>query len=75
VAPATAERKRDRERRSPPSGPAHTLLIVEPHWRHVRHHNREKRSDIDAGFHRRCDAEEIEIVGEGKLLTDWNILE
>src|SRR5579871_3352306 len=56
VTAASAKRESHRECRAPATCAANALLIVEPQWRHVRHHYGEKRANIDARFHRRSHA-------------------
>jgi hypothetical protein len=75
VAPSPAQRQRDRHRRSPSSGTSDALLVVEAHRGHVRHHRRQERTDIDAGFHGRRDAEKVQIFGEPVLVPNVDVLE
>jgi hypothetical protein len=62
VTSAAAQRNRERERLASTPGPADTLLVVEPHRRHVREHDCLQTADIDADLHRRRDAEDVDLV-------------
>ena len=75
MAAAAAKRQRQRHRRSPPAGPPDALLVVEAHRRHVGHHDRKQRTDVNASFHRRRHAEQVDVVRDGVLITDSDVLE
>src|SRR5437899_7408463 len=47
----SANRQGNRERILASPGPTNTLLVVEPHWRHVGHHYCLKAPDVHADLH------------------------
>jgi hypothetical protein len=56
VGAIAAQRDSERKRLAQPSSPSYALLIVKALWRHVRHHYRLQRANIDPNLHRRRDA-------------------
>src|SRR5687767_5549613 len=73
---ATADRDGYRQRVPPSTGSAHTLLVVEALWWHVRQGDRVEASDIDACLHGGRYAQEVQFVGFRDLLAgDENALE
>ncbi len=62
VAPPTAQCNRRREPSAPTARTANSLLIVKSHRRHVGHHDRQKRTNIDPRFHRGSHAQQVNFV-------------
>jgi hypothetical protein len=64
VAAPAAKGESDRETGSAAACPPDSLLVVEAHGGHIRHHDRQKRADIDTSFHRRRNTEKVNDVSE-----------
>ena len=62
VAAAPAEGKSQSESLAPTSSASHSLLVVEPHGRHVGEEDRLEAPDVDPDFHGCCNAESIDLV-------------
>src|SRR5690348_16054929 len=62
VASAAAHCKADRHAGATASCTTDPLLIVEPHWWHIGHHDSEQGADIDARLHSGGDTQKINWV-------------
>ena len=67
AAPPT-ERQHRSKGLSTPVGPTNTLLVVEPHRRHVRQHNSLQVADVNTYLHRSRHAEKVDGINQ------WNWL-
>jgi hypothetical protein len=67
AAPAT-ERERNRQAAAPATSATNSLLVIETHGRHVRHHDGEQRADVHASFHCGRHAQEIDGIGALNLV-------
>lgn len=54
MASATAKCESKRKAGTSPPSAANALLVVKPHWRHIRHHYCQQATNIYARFHRCC---------------------
>ena len=48
-----------------------SLLVIEPHRRHVGHHYRNERTDVDARLHSCRDAQKVHGIRKWVLLRRW----